>query len=129
MPSTHAIRDSFFFGALLLFCALFADGQSFGPYSITGTGCTRPIDLSEKATVTYQVIGSWSGTIQPEVSVGAQPPVNTTATPAATTSPAATITANGAYFSNVSGYSFFLLCGASVTNTATIYINVSSAPR
>jgi hypothetical protein len=117
------------FGGLLVACALFAHGQEFPPQTITGTGCTKPYSLSQRGTATYQIIGSWSGTIQPQISVAGQTPVNTQATPANSTTPQATITANGAYFTSVSGYSEFVLCGNSVTGTATIYVNLSTAPH
>ena len=127
------MKHALIFGLLLLLCSFVCSadsfGQSFGPYSITATGCTKPIQISGYATATYYVEGSWSGTIQPQVSVAAQAPVNALATPAASTSTQGTVTASGAYFSSVSGYTFFVACGNSVTGTATLYINISTAPH
>lgn len=126
---SHHLRDAVFFSALLVVCALFAHGQSFGPYTITSTGCTNALDVSQKATVAFQVTGSWSGTIRPKLSIAGQALVNATVLPAASTMPAATLTANGGYISPVSGASSFSLCGATVTGTAKIYLNLSTAPH
>lgn len=105
-----------------------ASAQSFGPFQITGSQCASVV-TTQRATATYQVLGSWTGTIQPKVSVLGQSPVNTQTTPVASSTAQSTVTANGAYFSRLSGYSSFSLCGNTVTNTATVYINVSSAGR
>lgn len=123
------MRGTLFFSALLLLCSVIcsdAEGQSFGPYNLSGTQCLA-VSANSRATATYQVLGSWTGTIQPQIAISGQAAVNGQATPANSTLPAATITANGAYFTSVSGYSTFLLCGASVTGTATIYLNLSTA--
>ena len=122
-----ATRHTLFFGILLLLCSL-SRAQSFGPFSLTASQCLT-VDVGQKGTATYQVLGSWTGTIQPKVSVAGQPAVNGQTTPAASTTPQSTITGNGAFFTPVSGYSSFILCGATITNTATVYVNVSSAAR
>lgn len=124
----HYTRDILLFCSLIIFCALFAHGQSFGPYTITGTQCAT-VDATQKGTAAFQIIGTWSGTIQPAVAIAGQAAVSTSASPVLTFAPQANITANGAFYSNISGYSVFQVCGASVTGTATIYINVSSASR
>jgi hypothetical protein len=122
----NSARHALVFGLILLACAMFAHGQSFGPYSLTGTQCAA-VRVTQRGTATYQVTGSWSGTIQPQVSVAEQPAVNAQATPANSTTAQATITANGAYFTGVSGYSTFLLCGNTITGTASVYLNISTA--
>lgn len=121
----HYTRDVLIFCCLLFVCALFAHGQSYGPYSITGTACiTVPVDSS--ATVAFQVIGAtWTGTIQPKVAMAGQSTASVQVTPAGGTTKQATILANGAYFTNVAGFSVFQLCGATVTNTATVFVNIS----
>src|SRR5258707_6340045 len=121
------MRQSIFFGLLLFVCSLFAHGQSLGPYSLTGSQCAA-VSVTQLGTATYQITGSWSGTIQPRISVAGQPAVNAQATPANSTTTQATITANGAYFSTVSGYSVFLLCGSTITRQAHLFINLSN-PR
>lgn len=124
---TNYKRDVLIFGLLLIACALGAHGQSFGPYSLTGSQCAS-VSVDSKATVALQITGAtWSGTIQPKVSIAGQTAVNLNATPVASTTVQASITANGAYVSSVSGYTTFTLCGASITNTATVYINLSTA--
>jgi hypothetical protein len=123
----HYTRDILIFGSLLIFCALFARGQQIGPFSIsTSTGCTRPIDVSVKATLAMQVTGTWTGTLQPQLAVDGQPAANAQVTPAASSSKQATITANGAYIASVSGASVFLVCANTLSSgTATIFVNVS----
>src|ERR1700719_2627676 len=104
---------------VLLCLASFVSAQN-GP--VTGTTCTS-ISVDGKATVAFQVTGSWSGTIQPQAAVAGQAPANLQVTPSTSSTAQSTVTANGAYFTNVSGYSVFMLCGSTVTNTATIYLN------
>lgn len=123
---TNYKRDVVIFGLLLIACALAAHAQSFGPYSLTGTQCAA-VDVTQKGTAAFQVLGSWTGTIQPKVAIAGQPAVSMQTTPASSTTAQATVVANGAYYSPVSGYSTFLVCGASITGTATIYVNLSSA--
>lgn len=121
------MRGTLFFSALLLVCSVIcadAEGQSLGPYSLTGTQCAA-VSANSKATVAFQVLGSWTGTIQPQVSIAGQPVVNIPVSPSTSTTQQATVTANGAFWGSVSGYSTFLICGASITGTATVYINLS----
>lgn len=121
------MRETLFFSGLLLACSVLcadAQGQQFGPYSLTGTQCLS-VPVQGKATAALQATGSWSGTLQPKVSVDGQPVANTQVTPAASISQQATITGNGAFTAGVSGYSFFFLCGNTITGTAKIYVNVS----
>jgi hypothetical protein len=124
---TNHKRDVLIFGLLLILCALTAHSQtqSFGPYSITGTQCaTVPVDRN--ATVAFQIIGStWTGTIQPNVATAGQSAVAVQVTPVASSTKQTTIIVNGAYFANVAGFTVFKLCGASVTNTATVFVNIS----
>lgn len=97
------------------------------PQTITGTGCTAPIDVSKQATIgIYIGPSSWSGTIQPEVSIAGQAPVDVQVTPSTSSTAQSTITGNGVFTATVSGYSVFLLCGNTVTGTATVYFNVST---
>lgn len=111
---------------LLFLLSGIAAAQSQGSFSLTGSQCLS-VSTLQKATATYQMTGTWSGTIQPKVSLAGQSAVNTRAVPVASTTPASTVTANGAYFTLVSGYSNFLLCGNTITGTAVIYVNLSEA--
>ena len=110
------MKTLFVFLASLLLSAV-SFGQSV---TVTGTGCAS-ISVTGRATVGWQPTGSWSGTIQPKVSLAGQAAVNTTATPSTSTTAAATVTANGGYTTSVSGYDTMLFCGNTVTGTATIY--------
>ena len=112
-----------FFGCSLLFA------QSIGPISITSTQCAT-IPTNQRATVYMQVIGTWTGTLQPQALINGQPPFNVQVTPAATSTPQDTITADGAYYARVAGYSAFTLCGNTVgSGTAIVYLNASQAPH
>lgn len=122
------MKHAIIFGLILLGCSFVcsdASGQSFGPYSVTGTGCTPPVSLTQRGTATYYIEGTWSGTMQPKVAITKF--VNARATPANSQTAQATITANGAYFTSLSSYSDFTLCGNTITGTAVIYLNLSTA--
>ena len=82
------------------------------------------------ATVFFQVTGTWTGTLQPTISVKGQTPANIQVTPAASNTPQSTVTASGAYFARVAGYNTFQVCGNTVSaGTAVIYLNASPAAR
>lgn len=108
--------------ATLLFMTCAALGQSV---TITGTGCAS-VSVTGKTTIGWQPVGSWTGTIQPKVALAGQAAVNSTATPSTSTTSAATVTTNGGYYTNISGYDTFLVCGNTVTGTATIYYVLSA---
>lgn len=114
---------------LLLFLALVGGSlwaQQTVVATITGTGCAS-IDVTGKGVVGISVTNSgaaWSGTIQPEVAIGGDAAQNTTVTPYNSTTAQNTITANGVFQSFVSGANTFLLCGNTVTNTASVKLQV-----
>lgn len=119
------MRRTLLAAALLFACSLItAEAQQVGPISLSGTQCAA-VSTTTRATVAFQIIGSWTGTIQPQASVAGQNAVNVPVTPSTSTTQQATVTANGAFWGSVSGYTTFLLCGASITGTATVYINTS----
>lgn len=99
---------------------------------VTGTINTTEcviISTDQKATVYFQVTGGWSGTIQPKVTIDGQAYVNLQVVPSTSTTAQNTVVANGAYSANVSGYSVFALCGATVaTAPAKVFENASPAP-
>lgn len=115
----------------LLLCG-FAHAQS-GPFVITSAssqcasiGVGGPVNA-----VGIDVEGTFSITLQPEISLSGRPPKNTSATPSTSTSGAlqATITAAGYYQVNVSGYSEFEVCPtAYASGTATIYLYPGTGP-
>lgn len=110
---------------LLLTVVANAQSSSAGPYSLTASQCSPPIATDGRATVAFQVLGSWTGTIQPKLIVDGQAPVNAQVKPANSSTAQSTVTANGAYIAAVSGYNSFQVCGATITNTAKIYLNTS----
>jgi len=94
--------------------------------SITSSQCV-PIDASGLSTVGIQVTGTWSGTLQPQVSIQGQAAVNTQVTPTGSSSGQSTITANGLFTISVAGVTNFYLCGNTVASgTAVVYLNGSA---
>lgn len=96
--------------------------------SITSSQCATMDVSSQVSTVGIQVIGTWTGTLQPQLSIGGQAAQNMQVTPSTSAAAQSTITANGVYQAKVAGGSTFLLCGATVaTGTATVYLNPTLA--
>jgi hypothetical protein len=114
---------------LLVFCSLPIFAQTVGPFAITSNQCA-PIGVSLFSSVVgIQVTGTWSGTLQPQAAIQGQAAFNVQVTPSTSTTAQATITANGAYFTLVAGYSNLLICGNTVTSgTANVWLNLSQAP-
>jgi hypothetical protein len=109
---------------------IFAQSRS-GPFTINSSSSPcASINVLGQATVGIQVTGTFSATLQPEVSVQGQTPQNTQVTPSTSSTGQATITAAGTYVSGVGGYDTFLVCVSSyASGTATIYLNASPAPN
>jgi hypothetical protein len=96
--------------------------------TITNAQCAPPVGVTSQATVLVKVSGTWTGTLQPEISVQGQPADNVQVTPTNSSTAQPTITANGSYYAKVAGGSTFLLCGSTVTSgTANVYLNPSPA--
>lgn len=101
--------------------------QTVGPISVTGSGCATIGAFDNISTVSINVAGSWTGTIQPKGAIQGQAAFNMQVSPAASATPQSTITANGAYVVPVAGLTLFEVCGNTVTGIATIYMNASQA--
>lgn len=112
---------------LIIFCGLLCAQSSSGPFAITSTQCA-PIAPGANATVYLQVTGTWTGTLQPKASIAGQPTFNVQVVPSNSTVPQSTITANGGYSTTVAGYSYFAVCGASVS-AGTATVNLNAAPK
>src|ERR1035438_746055 len=85
------------------------------------------VDPSQSSTVTIQVTGTWTATLQPQLSVRGQAAVNTQVAPKGSTTLQGTITANGVYSADVSGVDFFQVCTTAYTSgTANIFLNLST---
>lgn len=110
--------------ALLLFPLLSLAQVTSGPLSLTGTGCVQ-VSVDAQAQVAMNISGSWSGTIQPEAAIAGQSAANVQVTPSTSSTAASTITASGLYTATVAGYQTFLLCGNTVTGTATVYFSTT----
>ena len=113
----------------LWLCFLFgsiANAQVTG--KITSTQCVSIQGGPNVSTIGIQVTGTWSGTLQPQVSIQGQAPTNTSVSAAGSTSTQNTITANGVFTVGVAGQDYFQLCGNTVgSGTAIVYLNSSTA--
>jgi len=114
---------------LLMASAVAAAQSTAGPFTISSASspCAR-IKVTGQSTVGIQVTGSFSMTLQPEVSISGQAAANTQVTPSTSSTAQSTITAAGVFSTSVSGYDDFLLCVTAYTSgTATIYLNSTKA--
>ena len=122
---------------LTLLCAVAVIGFSppaaaqskSGPFTINAsTSPCATIQTTANATVGIQVTGTFSATLQPEVSVQGQSPQDIQVTPSTSSTAQSTITGAGIYTAKVSGFDTFLLCVTSyASGTATIYLNATTA--
>lgn len=113
----------------LIFCLAALPAFAQVQKAITSTQCL-PIDVSSStAVIGIQVTGTWTGTLQPQGTIQGQAAFNVLVTPSTSQTTQSTITAGGAYFALVAGYSSFQICGATVSSgTANVFLNVSQAP-
>ena len=109
--------------------ALLAQSQVSGTIPSAGGGATCvSINATAQSTVGIQVTGTWTGTLQPEISIQGQSAQNTQVVPSTSSTAASTITANGVYTARVAGGTTFLLCGNTVASgTANIFLNATTA--
>jgi hypothetical protein len=116
---------------LLCLLSAVAAAQVTGAIPSTGggAGCVQISVGPKGSSVGITVSGTWSGTLQPEVSIQGQAAANTQVTPSTSSTAASTITANGTYFTvGVAGADTFLLCGNTVASgTANVFLNISTA--
>jgi hypothetical protein len=119
--------------ALLLSCSSLSRAQST-PQTITTTSASTPSGCASisvdgnKGAVGFHVGGTWTGTLQPEISIQGNAPSNVQVTPYSSSTAQSTVTANGDYYVNqVAGATVFYLCGPTSTGTANVYINSSTA--
>lgn len=115
----------FLFALFALALAVPGFGQaSSGPFTLSSASSPcATIDAKGAATVGIKVKGTFSMTLQPEVSIAGQSPDNTYVTPATSSTPQSTITAAGSYVAPVGGYDSFLLCVSSYSSgTATVWL-------
>jgi hypothetical protein len=123
---------SHFLGAAL--CLMFTaaavaqigNGTVTNPFLLTGTQCA-PISTDVSGVVTFSVQNtasgsSWSGTIQPSVSLLGDSAVNVLVAPVGSTTGQPAITASGTFYALTWGASLFRLCGNSITNTVQIKV-------
>lgn len=105
-----------------------------GPFTINSSSSPcATISVTGQSTVAISVSGTFSATLQPEVSITGRDgstgtPANTQVTPSTSSTAQSTITAVGVYSGSVSGYDTFLVCVTAYTSgTATIYLNATKA--
>lgn len=95
--------------------------------NITNAECIT-IAVDKQATVGIQVAGTWTGTLQPKISIQGQTAANIQVTPSTSSTAQATITGNGVFRAVVAGGSVFSVCGNTVaTGTANVFLNASTA--
>jgi len=104
-----------------------AFGQSTAKtFTLKAANACAPVSVSTYASVGIQVTGTFSATLQPEVSIGGQSPQNTQVTPTTSSTAQATITTAGTYVAAVGGMDTFLLCVSSyVSGSAVVWLNPS----
>jgi hypothetical protein len=120
-------RITFLLSIFLLGPPLFAQSKA-SPQVLSGANQCAQIAVTGQSTVGIQVTGTFSATLQPEVSIQGQSPQNTTVTPSTSSTAQGSITSTGAYKSAVGGYDTFLLCVSAYTSgSATVYLNSTGA--
>lgn len=113
----------------LILLVYISEAQTVGPISITSAQCAF-ITPGENATVYVQVVGTWTGTLQPKAWITSNTPFNLPVVRSTSTVPQNTITVNGGYSTNVAGFTTFAVCGNTVASgTAKVYLNLGSAHR
>jgi hypothetical protein len=133
MRRTQLLLFSLFLIALgpPCFSPLLQAQSKAGPFTInSSTSPCAKIGVTAQSSVVVKVSGTFSATLQPEVSIQGQPPDNAAVTPSTSTSGTkqSTITAAGSYSGAVGAYDTFLVCVTSyASGTATIYLDASPA--
>ena len=104
-------------------------GQSLAKnFTLNAANQCAAIGVTDLATVGITVTGTFSATLQPEVSIAGQAAGNTQVTPTTSNTAQATITSTGNYVAAVAGFDTFLLCVSSyASGTANVYLNPSGA--
>jgi len=117
---------------LLVFTGI-ALGQTVGPGSATGTITANSqcvsinVDPRASSTVSINVSGTWSATLQPEASIAGQTANNVQVTPSTSSTAQATITTNGLYWGAAAGVDLFKVCSTSyASGTATVVLTVTT---
>lgn len=116
---------------LLVLFAFPAFAQRAGPFIInssTSPCATIGIASDRSSTVTIDVSGTFSATLQPSVAMAGQAAHNVQVTPTTSQTPQSTITAAGGFQAlQISGWELFQVCVTSyVSGTATIYLSIST---
>jgi hypothetical protein len=97
-------------------------------FTLTAANQCATIGVTALPTVGIYVSGTFSMTLQPEVSINGSTPQNSQVTPSTSTTPQSTITTTGNYLAAVGGYDSFLLCVSSYSSgSATVVLNPSPA--
>lgn len=94
---------------------------------ITISGQTAQIKTLDMGSVGIQITGTWTGTLVAEVSVDGQTWTANNIVPVPATTPVASITSNGAWQTNCSGFRFFRL-RASTAVTGSAVVSLQSTP-
>lgn len=117
--------------SLIFLMAVPAFAQRAGPFIINSStsSCAQISIASDRSsTVTIDVSGTFSATLQPSVAMAGQAAHNVQVTPTTSQTPQSTITAAGGFQAlQISGWELFQVCVTSyVSGTATIYLSIST---
>ncbi len=99
-----------------------------GPFVLSSASSPcAVIETTAQATIGIKVKGTFTMTLQPEISIQGQTPDNTSVTPYGSQTSQSTITAAGSFTSAVAAGDTFLLCVSAWTSgTATVWLNAST---
>jgi autotransporter-associated beta strand protein len=114
----------------LLACGppLLAQTTGTGPITLSAANQCAGIDASGQATVSIDVSGTFSLTLQPSVSIHGGTARNVQVTPANSTTPQSTITTANLYKADVAATEFFQVCVSSYVSGSAV-VNFKQAPQ
>jgi hypothetical protein len=114
--------------AFALLCASAFGQSSSGSLTANSQCVSVRVQGGSSSTVTIDVSGTWSATLQPEVVIGTGTAKNVQVVPStALQTPQSTITSNGAYFAPGAGVNTFKVCTTSyASGTAVVTLNVTT---
>jgi len=113
---------------ILAAAALALGQQTSGTIPSTAGSSCVPVGVFNQSTAGIQITGSWTGTLQPKISIQGQTAQNIQVVPSTSSTAQSTITANGLYTARVAGGSTFYICGNTVSSgTANVFLNATTA--
>lgn len=111
---------------------LFLGAMAFAQRSTTNITANNQcaqigVAANSSSTVTIQVSGTWTATLQPQVAIAGRAATNTQVAPKGSTTLQGTITANGVFSGDAAGVELFQVCTTAYTSgTAVIDLTVTT---